>query len=60
MIKFSKYPTAKSIDKIDIDIQDYIDMVQKGTYQDLILKARSVKNDKETYNLCKIKAFILR
>ena len=56
MIKFSKYPTAKSIDKIDIDIQDYIDMVQKGTYQDLVLKARSVKNDKEAYNQCKIKA----
>lgn len=56
MIKFSKYPTAKSIDKIDIDIQDYIDMVQKGTYQDLVLKARSVKNDDVKYKQCKIKA----
>jgi hypothetical protein len=59
MIKFSKYPTAKSIDKIDIDIQDYIDMVQKGTYQDLILKARSVKNDDVKYKECKIKAPVI-
>jgi len=59
MIKFSKYPTAKSIDKIDIDIQDYIDMVQKGTYQDLVLKARSVKSDKDAYNQCKIKAPVI-
>jgi hypothetical protein len=56
MIKFSKYPNNKSIDKIDIDIQDYIDMVQKGTYQDLILKARSLKSDIEAYKLCKQKA----
>jgi hypothetical protein len=56
MIRFSKYPTAKSIDKIDIDIQDYIDMVQKGTYQDLVLKARSLKNDEVKYKECKIKA----
>lgn len=56
MIKFSKYTTAKSIDKIDIDIQDYIDMVQKGTYQDLVLKARSVKSNETEYKNCKIKA----
>jgi len=44
IIKFSKYPSAKSKDKIDIDIQDYIEIVQKGTYQDLVLKARAVKS----------------
>lgn len=56
MIKFSKYTHAKSTDKIDIDIQEYIDMVQKGTYQDLILKARAVKNNDAEYKQCKIKA----
>jgi len=56
IIKFSKYPNAKSKDKIDIDIQDYIEIVQKGTYQDLVLKARAVKSNEDEYKKIKIKS----
>jgi hypothetical protein len=56
IIKFSKYPNARSKDKIDIDIQDYIEIVQKGTYQDLVLKARAVKSNETEYKALKIKS----
>ena len=56
IIKFSKYPSAKSKDKIDIDIQDYIEIVQKGTYQDLVLKARAVKSNETEYKALKLKS----
>jgi hypothetical protein len=56
-IKFSKYVNNKSTDKIDIDLQDYIDIIQKGTYQDFVLKARSLKStDENAYKEEKKKA----
>lgn len=48
-IKFSSYKTVKDTNKIDIDLDSYIDFVKKGKYQDMILGARSVKNDTQKY-----------
>lgn len=48
-IKFSSYKTVQDKTKIDIDLQFYIDSVKNGKYQDIILGARSVKNDKQKY-----------
>ena len=48
-IKFSSYKTVQDKNKIDIDLQFYIDSVKNGKYQDIILGARSVKNDKQKY-----------
>lgn len=48
-IKFSSYKSVTDKNKIDIDLDFYIDSVKNGTYQDIILNARAVKNDKEKY-----------
>jgi hypothetical protein len=52
-IKFSSYQNVQDINKIDIDLKYYIDAVKNGKYQDIILKARSVKNDDKQYKFLK-------
>lgn len=42
-IKFSKYPNMKSKDKVDIDVEQYVNIVKTGLNQDLVLKARAEK-----------------
>jgi hypothetical protein len=49
-IKFSSYQTIKDTNKIDIDLDSYIEIVKNGKYQDEVLAARSVKNDKKKYS----------
>ncbi len=49
-IKFSSYQTIKDTNKIDIDLDSYIEIVKNGKYQDEILAARSVKSDKKKYS----------
>jgi hypothetical protein len=49
VIKFSSYKTVKDTNKIDIDLDYYLEAVKNGKYQDIILNARAVKNDKEKY-----------
>ena len=51
----SKYPNVKSTEKNDIDILDYKIIVQKGMNQDLVLKARALKQkgDINGYKLLK-------
>ena len=48
-IKFSSYINVQDKNKIDIDLEFYLQTVKNGTYQDIILNARAVKNDKEKY-----------
>lgn len=48
-IKFSSYLNVQDKNKIDIDLEFYLQTVKNGTYQDIILNARAVKNDKEKY-----------
>jgi hypothetical protein len=43
MIKFSMYQAKESKEKVDISIDDYCDMIQKGKFQDKVLKARVLK-----------------
>ena len=47
--KFSSYKTVQDKSKIDIDLSYYIDTIKNGKYQDVILGARAVKNDKAKY-----------
>jgi predicted P-loop ATPase len=55
-INFSYYNTVASKEKIDIDVKDYLDMIQKGKFQDKVLEARIVKNsDPEKYKQLKSK-----
>ena len=47
-IKFSLYNSVKHTEKIDIDFDNYFEMIQKGKYQDQVLEARlNKKNDKK-------------
>lgn len=54
-MKVSLYNTVKSTEKHDISIDDYCEMILKGKYQDMVLTARSVKNDVEKYKSLKSK-----
>lgn len=54
-MKVSLYNSVKSIEKHDITIDDYCQMVLKGKYQDLVLNARANKNDTEKYKILKSK-----
>lgn len=54
-MKVSLYNTVKSTEKHDISIDDYCEMILKGKYQDMVLTARSVKNDEEKYKSLKSK-----
>jgi len=48
-MKFSFYQNIKDLNKTDIDLENYIDIVKNGKYQDLVLTARSVKKDVQKY-----------
>lgn len=52
-IKFSSYHNVLDKNKIDIDLDFYIDSVKNGKYQDIVLKARAVKNDEKQYKFLK-------
>jgi predicted P-loop ATPase len=52
-IKLSSYQNKEDKNKIDIDLSYYIDVVKNGKYQDIILKARSIKNDEKLYKQLK-------
>jgi hypothetical protein len=52
-IKFSSYQNVLDKNKIDIDLDFYIDSVKNGKYQDIVLKARAVKNDEKQYKFLK-------
>ena len=54
-MKVSLYNNVKSTEKHDISIDDYCEMILKGKYQDMVLTARSVKNDEEKYKSLKSK-----
>ena len=48
-IKFSFYDSKKSTRKIDIDCENYCDMIINGKYQDLVLQGRLIKKDEKAY-----------
>ena len=48
-MKFSSYNSVTDKNKIDIDLDYYLESVKNGKYQDIILNARAVKTDKEKY-----------
>jgi hypothetical protein len=48
-MKFSFYQNIKDLNKTDIDLENYIDIVKIGKYQDLVLSARAVKKDVPKY-----------
>lgn len=54
-MKFSLYQTIKDTNKTDIDLNDYIDIVKNGKYQDLVLTARSLKKEPLRYKELKNK-----
>jgi predicted P-loop ATPase len=53
--KFSLYNSIGSKEKVDITFEDYCEMIIKGKYQDLVLKARSLKGDEIKYKALKTK-----
>ena len=48
-MKFSFYKNIKDTTKTDIDLNNYIDIIKNGKYQDLVLTARALKNDEAKY-----------
>lgn len=48
-IKFSFYDSKKSTRKIDIDCENYCDMIINGKYQDLVFQGRVLKKDEIAY-----------
>jgi hypothetical protein len=48
-MKFSLYQNIKDTNKTDISLDDYIEIIKNGKYQDLVLTARSVKKDPPKY-----------
>ena len=42
-MKFSLYQNIKDVNKTDIDLTDYIDLIKNGKYQDLVLTARALE-----------------
>lgn len=54
-MKFSLYQNIKDLNKTDISIEEYIDIIKNGKYQDLVLTARAVKKDPSKYKELKNK-----
>jgi predicted P-loop ATPase len=52
-IKLSMYNSVHSTEKVDISISEYCEMITKGKFQDIILKARLSKGNKEEYKKIK-------
>ncbi|MBC7524811.1 MAG: PriCT-2 domain-containing protein [Flavobacterium sp.] len=48
-MKFSFYQNIKDTNKTDIDLENYIEIIKNGKYQDLVLNARAVKKDITKY-----------
>jgi len=48
-MKFSFYKNIKDFNKTDIDLENYIEIIKNGKYQDLVLNARAVKKDVPKY-----------
>jgi len=48
-MKFSLYQNIKDLNKTDIDLNDYIEIIKNGKYQDLVLTARALKKDLPKY-----------
>jgi hypothetical protein len=48
-MKFSFYQNIKDTNKTDIDLENYIEIIKNGKYQDLVLNARAVKKDLPKY-----------
>lgn len=48
-MKFSFYQNIKDTNKTDISLDEYIEIIKNGKYQDLVLTARSVKKEPARY-----------
>lgn len=48
-MKFSLYKNIKDLNKTDIDLENYIEIIKNGKYQDLVLTARALKKDPAKY-----------
>jgi len=48
-MKFSFYQNIKDFNKTDIDLENYIDIIKNGKYQDLVLTARALKKEPLRY-----------
>jgi hypothetical protein len=48
-MKFSFYQNIKDTNKTDIDLENYIDIIKNGKYQDLVLTARALKKEPSKY-----------
>lgn len=48
-MRFSLYQNIKDTNKTDISLDYYVEIIKNGKYQDLVLTARSLKNDPSRY-----------
>lgn len=48
-MKFSFYQNIKDTNKTDISLDEYVDIIKNGKYQDLVLTARAVKKEPAKY-----------
>ena len=48
-MKFSLYQNIKDLNKTDIDLNNYIEIIKNGKYQDLVLTARALKKEPLRY-----------
>jgi len=48
-MKFSFYQNIKDTNKTDIELDNYIDIIKNGKYQDLVLTARALKKEPLRY-----------
>lgn len=48
-MKFSFYQNIKDTNKTDIDLDNYIEIIKNGKYQDLVLTARALKKEPAKY-----------
>lgn len=55
-MRFSKYASVYSKEKVDITIDEYVSMVKDGKFQDLVLTARALKKDTAKYKELKSKS----
>jgi len=48
-MKFSFYQNIKDTNKTDISLDEYIDLIKNGKYQDVVLTARAIKKEPARY-----------
>lgn len=59
-IKFSMYQTKESKEKVDINVDEYCEMILKGKFQDQVLQARILKSkDEKAYKELKSKMSLI-